>query len=459
MFYFPDIGARKNAAKLRRSLQESEGMRRAALHNLGCKVNAYETEAMQELLEKAGYTIVDFEDEADVYVVNTCSVTNVADKKSRQMLHRAKARNPKAAVVAAGCYVQAAAETLKADGAVDLVIGNNKKAELVPLLENFFAGKEEGESVIDISGTQEYEPLHIARQTEHTRAFIKVQDGCNQFCSYCIIPYTRGRVRSRRPEDVEAEVRRLASEGYREAVLTGIHLSSYGMDFQDGTDLLSLIRRIHGIDGIERIRFGSLEPRIITEEFASALAGMEKICPHFHLSLQSGCDETLKRMNRHYTVERYLDLIEYARAKVPGITFSSDIIVGFPGETEEDFEGTLDLVRKVGYMQLFTFIYSRREGTPAASYPDPTPRSEKTARMARLLKTQDEIAMALVKAQVGQTVRVLVEGYGRAEGALSGRLDNNLTVEFAGDPALLGSYAMVRLTGARATVLLGESAD
>ena len=324
-------------------------MRRAALHNLGCKVNAYETEAMQELLEKAGYTIVDFEDEADVYVVNTCSVTNVADKKSRQMLHRAKARNPKAAVVAAGCYVQAAAETLKADGAVDLVIGNNKKAELVPLLENFFAGKEEGESVIDISGTQEYEPLHIARQTEHTRAFIKVQDGCNQFCSYCIIPYTRGRVRSRRPEDVEAEVRRLASEGYREAVLTGIHLSSYGMDFQDGTDLLSLIRRIHGIDGIERIRFGSLEPRIITEEFASALAGMEKICPHFHLSLQSGCDETLKRMNRHYTCEEYLERCQILRNCFSNPAITTDVIVGFPGETEEEFEQTQEFLKTVHF--------------------------------------------------------------------------------------------------------------
>ena len=384
-------------------------MRRAALHNLGCKVNAYETEAMQELLEKAGYTIVDFEDEADVYVVNTCSVTNVADKKSRQMLHRAKARNPKAAVVAAGCYVQAAAETLKADGAVDLVIGNNKKAELVPLLENFFTGKEEGESVIDISGTQEYEPLHIARQTEHTRAFIKVQDGCNQFCSYCIIPYTRGRVRSRRPEDVEAEVRRLASEGYREAVLTGIHLSSYGMDFQDGTDLLSLIRRIHGIDGIERIRFGSLEPRIITEEFASALAGMEKICPHFHLSLQSGCDETLKRMNRHYTCEEYLERCQILRDCFSNPAITTDVIVGFPGETEEEFEQTQEFLKTVHFYEMHVFKYSRRAGTRADRMPDQIPEPVKTKRSAALLKLEAEMSKEYRASFLGKQAELLLE--------------------------------------------------
>ena len=384
-------------------------MRRAALHNLGCKVNAYETEAMQELLEKAGYTIVDFEDEADVYVVNTCSVTNVADKKSRQMLHRAKARNPKAAVVAAGCYVQAAAETLKADGAVDLVIGNNKKAELVPLLEDFFAGKEEGGSVIDISGTQEYEPLHIARQTEHTRAFIKVQDGCNQFCSYCIIPYTRGRVRSRRPEDVEAEVRRLASEGYREAVLTGIHLSSYGMDFQDGTDLLSLIRRIHGIDGIERIRFGSLEPRIITEEFASALAGMEKICPHFHLSLQSGCDETLKRMNRHDTCEEYLERCQILRECFSNPAITTDVIVGFPGETEEEFEQTQEFLKTVHFYEMHVFKYSRRAGTRADRMPDQIPEPVKTKRSAALLKLEAEMSKEYRASFLGKQAELLLE--------------------------------------------------
>ena len=264
-------------------------MRKAALHNLGCKVNSYETEAMQQLLEAAGYQIVDFEEKADVYIINTCSVTNVADKKSRQMLHRAKAKNPEALVVAAGCYAQAAGEKLLDDTAIDLVIGNNKKAELVQLLEERLAGREPQDAVIDISAAQEYEALHIERQADHTRAFIKVQDGCNQFCSYCIIPYTRGRVRSRRPEDVEEEVRTLAEKGYQEIVLTGIHLSSYGTDFkEEPQDLLELTKRLHQIPGVKRIRFGSLEPRLITEEFVRELSAMEKICPHFHLSLQSG---------------------------------------------------------------------------------------------------------------------------------------------------------------------------
>ena len=271
-------------------------MRKAALHNLGCKVNSYETEAMQQLLEAAGYQIVDFEEKADVYIINTCSVTNVADKKSRQMLHRAKAKNPEALVVAAGCYAQAAGEKLLEDTTIDLVIGNNKKAELVQLLEERLAGREPQDAVIDISAAQEYEALHIERQADHTRAFIKVQDGCNQFCSYCIIPYTRGRVRSRRPEDVEEEVRTLAEKGYQEIVLTGIHLSSYGTDFkEEPQDLLELTKRLHQIPGVKRIRFGSLEPRLITEEFVRELSAMEKICPHFHLSLQSGCDATLKR--------------------------------------------------------------------------------------------------------------------------------------------------------------------
>ena len=292
---------------------------------------------------------------------------------------------------------------------MDLVIGNNKKAELVPLLENFFAGKEEGESVIDISGTQEYEPLHIARQTEHTRAFIKVQDGCNQFCSYCIIPYTRGRVRSRRPEDVEAEVRRLASEGYREAVLTGIHLSSYGMDFQDGTDLLSLIRRIHGIDGIERIRFGSLEPRIITEEFASALAGMEKICPHFHLSLQSGCDETLKRMNRHYTCEEYLERCQILRNCFSNPAITTDVIVGFPGETEEEFEQTQEFLKTVHFYEMHVFKYSRRAGTRADRMPDQIPEPVKTKRSAALLKLEAEMSKEYRASFLGKQAELLLE--------------------------------------------------
>ena len=384
-------------------------MRRAALHNLGCKVNSYETEAMKELLQAAGYEIVDFEDKADVYVINTCSVTNVADKKSRQMLHRARTRNPQAVVVAAGCYVQAAGEKLKEDGAVDLIVGNNKKTELVPLLEEYFAGREHPDGVIDISAVQEYEPLHITAQTEHTRAFIKVQDGCNQFCSYCIIPYTRGRIRSRRMEDVEEEVRGLAKKGYQEVVLTGIHLSSYGLDFKDGTDLLALIRRIHQVDGIKRIRFGSLEPRIITDEFAKALSELPKVCPHFHLSLQSGCDDVLKRMNRHYTCEEYEERCQILRRYFEQPAITTDVIVGFPGETDEEFRQTKEFLKTIRFYEMHVFKYSRRAGTRADRMPDQVPETEKTERSAELLSLEAELSREYRSTFLGKTEEILLE--------------------------------------------------
>lgn len=384
-------------------------MRKAALHNLGCKVNSYETEAMKELLQAAGYEIVDFEDKADVYVINTCSVTNVADKKSRQMLHRARTRNPQAVVVAAGCYVQAAGEKLKEDGSVDLIVGNNKKTELVSLLEEYFAGREHPDGVIDISAVQEYEPLHITAQTEHTRAFIKVQDGCNQFCSYCIIPYTRGRIRSRRMEDVEEEVRGLAKKGYQEVVLTGIHLSSYGLDFKDGTDLLALIRRIHQVDGIKRIRFGSLEPRIITDEFAKALSELPKVCPHFHLSLQSGCDDVLKRMNRHYTCEEYEERCRILRRyfKQPAIT--TDVIVGFPGETDEEFRKTKEFLKTIRFYEMHVFKYSRRAGTRADRMPDQVPEPVKAERSAGLLSLEAEMSREYRSSFLGKNEEILLE--------------------------------------------------
>ena len=343
-------------------------MRTAALHNLGCKVNSYETEAMRQLLEEAGYGIVPFSERADVYIVNTCSVTNIADRKSRQMLHRAKKQNPEAVVVAAGCYVQAAAGELLRDLSVDVIIGNNKKKELVPILEAFFRERDEKkkpgnetakcEHVIEIGNTKEYENLKISRVDEHTRAFIKVQDGCNQFCSYCIIPYTRGRVRSRGLKDVEAEVRALAESGYKEIVLTGIHLSSYGVDFsgeEAAGDLLALIRRVHDVDGIERIRLGSLEPRVITEEFAAGLASLPKFCPHFHLSLQSGCDETLKRMNRRYTAGEFRKRCELLREVFDNPAITTDVIVGFPGETEEEFARTRQFLEAIGRIDVVAF--------------------------------------------------------------------------------------------------------
>lgn len=410
-------------------------MRRAALHTLGCKVNSYETEAMKELLENAGYEIVDFNDTADVYIINTCSVTNVADKKSRQMLHRAKAKNPDAIVVAAGCYVQAAGEKLLEDAAIDLVIGNNRKTELVPLLEERFAGLADTESIIDIGATGEYEALHITNQTEHTRAFIKIQDGCNQFCSYCIIPYTRGRVRSRRPEDIETEVKTLASRGFREIVLTGIHLTSYGIDFPksaakpgnvseaersadtDGAvsetgekiDLLSLIKRLHAIDGIERIRFGSLEPRVITEEFARELSALPKVCPHFHLSLQSGCDATLRRMNRHYTCEDYAARCEILRKYFKNPAITTDVIVGFPGETEEEFSETAKFLERVHFYEMHVFKYSRREGTRADRMPDQIPEPEKTRRSALLLELERRMSREYRESFLGTETTALLE--------------------------------------------------
>ena len=385
-------------------------MRKAALHNLGCKVNSYETEAMQQLLEAAGYEIVDFEDQADVYIINTCSVTNMADKKSRQMLHRAKAKNPDAVVVAAGCYVQAAGEKLKEDDAIDLVIGNNKKADLIPLLEECLAGKEVTGSIIDIGATHEYETLHIAKQADHTRAFIKVQDGCNQFCSYCIIPYTRGRVRSRRPEDVVAEVLDLTANGYQEIVLTGIHLSSYGVDFKDeNIDFLYLIKKIHEIEGVKRLRFGSLEPRVITEEFTSELAKLEKICPHFHLSLQSGCDETLKRMNRHYTAEEYYKGCEILRKYFKNPAITTDVIVGFAGETEEEFATTKAFLEKVNFYEMHVFKYSRRAGTRADKMPNQVPEPVKTKRSAELLALEAEMSKNYRASFLGTETEVLLE--------------------------------------------------
>lgn len=387
-------------------------MRKAALHNLGCKVNAYETEAMQQLLEAAGYEIVPFQDKADVYIINTCSVTNMADRKSRQMLHRAKKQNPDAVVVAAGCYVQAASEELKKDLAVDVIIGNNKKQDLVGILETYFSRQEERpDYVIPIGDTKEYEELKISRIADHTRAFIKVQDGCNQFCSYCIIPYTRGRVRSRRPEDVIREIETLAANGYQEFVLTGIHLSSYGVDFpqEEKETLLSLILRIHRLDGVKRIRLGSLEPRIVTEEFAGTLAGLEKICPHFHLSLQSGCDETLKRMNRHYTTAEYEECCRLLREHFDHPAITTDVIVGFPGETEEEFAATKEYLERIHFYEMHIFKYSRRAGTRADRMPDQIPEQVKTVRSDELLALEKEMSLEYRKSLLGCKKQVLLE--------------------------------------------------
>ncbi|MCI8416512.1 MAG: tRNA (N(6)-L-threonylcarbamoyladenosine(37)-C(2))-methylthiotransferase MtaB [Lachnospiraceae bacterium] len=381
--------------------------RKAALHNLGCKVNAYETEAMQQLLEEAGYEIVPFEEAADVYIINTCTVTNMADRKSRQMLHRARKRNPQAVVVAAGCYVQVAGEALTADGAIDLIVGNNRKQELISLLEDFLQGRKEA-GLLDLKHGAEYERLSLSRTGEHTRAYVKVQDGCNQFCSYCIIPYARGRVRSRKREDVLEEINRLAENGYREVVLTGIHLSSYGVDLE-GESLLDLILAVHEVEGIQRIRLGSLEPGIVTEKFAKTLAKLPKLCPHFHLSLQSGCDATLRRMNRRYTTEEYAQKCQLLRKYFTDPALTTDVIVGFPGETEEEFATTERFLEEICFFETHVFKYSRRKGTRADQMPNQVPEPIKTLRSSRLLELNERNRQAYQKLFFHRELEVLLE--------------------------------------------------
>ena len=382
--------------------------KKAALHNLGCKVNAYETEVMQQMLEEAGYEIVSFGEYADVYVINTCSVTNMADRKSRQMLHKAKKQNPDAVIVGAGCYIQTKEAKALVDESIDIVIGNNKKRELVDLIRQYEESHKKCSSIVDINHEkQEYEAMFLERTAEHTRAFIKVQDGCNQFCSYCIIPYARGRVRSRKLEDVLKEVQSLAEHGFKEVVLTGIHLSSYGVDTDD--NLLHLIEEVHKIEGIERIRLGSLEPRIVTEEFVAALAGMEKICPHFHLSLQSGCDATLKRMNRRYNTEEYKAGCDILRKYFTHPAITTDVIVGFPGETEEEFAATKQYLADIHFYEMHIFQYSKREGTKAAVMPDQIPEPVKKLRSNELLALEAKMSEEFREYYVGKEVTALME--------------------------------------------------
>ena len=385
--------------------------KKVALHNLGCKVNAYEVEAMQQLLEKAGYEIVPFTEGADVYLINTCTVTNIADRKSRQMQHKAKKMNPDAIVVAAGCYAQADTEKLKEDNAVDLILGNNQKTQIVEVLEEYEKEHSKQVQVIEINHTKEYEELSIEQTAEHVRAYIKVQDGCNQFCTYCIIPFARGRVRSRKIADVLREVETLASKGYKEVVLTGIHLSSYGVDFskEERVSLLSLIQAVSKVEGIQRIRLGSLEPRIITEEFLEGIVATGKVCPHFHLSLQSGCNKTLKNMNRRYSAQEYAEKCELIRKYYPAPALTTDVIVGFPMETEEDFEESYEFVKNIHFYETHIFKYSRRHGTKAAAMDGQLTEAVKTQRSEKLLELHDIRAKEYEEAMIGKTIELLLE--------------------------------------------------
>ncbi|MGO5336367.1 tRNA (N(6)-L-threonylcarbamoyladenosine(37)-C(2))-methylthiotransferase MtaB [Bilifractor sp. LCP19S3_H10] len=399
----------------RRKVKVSRG-KKAALHNLGCKVNAYELEAMQQMLEKAGYDIVPFEPGADIYVINTCTVTNIADRKSRQMLHKAKKMNPEAIVVAVGCYAQVRGEELEKDPAIDLVIGSNRKEDLIRELEQFRSSGEKQLDTSDWSVDRMYENLQIDRTEEHTRAFIKVQDGCNQFCSYCIIPYARGRVRSRKIPDVREEVMRLAASGVREIVVTGIHLCSYGRDMGEGEDLVALLRAIHDVSGIERIRLGSLEPGSMSENVIRSLSGLRKVCPHFHLSLQSGCARTLRDMNRHYTPEKFMEVVRLLRKYYEHPAITTDIITGFPGETEEDFEESRRFVSEVHFFETHIFPYSRREGTKAAAMKEQNTEAVKKQRGAVLRETDIRRRKEFLNYYIGRPVEVLFEEQIELEG-------------------------------------------
>lgn len=447
-------------------------MRKVAIHNLGCKVNSYEAESMEQMLRQAGYELVLFNERepADIYIINTCSVTNIADRKSRQMLHKAKKMNPSAVVVAAGCYVQADSEKAAADSAVDIVVGNNCKISIVEVLENYFKDRNENSRLLDLSQKQPYEELEIEEVNEHTRAYIKIQDGCNQFCSYCIIPYTRGRVRSRSLSEVTAEVTRLAQRGYQEIVLTGIHLSSYGID-TGGGDLLDAVRELNKIEGLKRIRLGSLEPRVITEQFVRAIAAMEKVCPHFHLSLQSGCDATLKRMNRRYTTAEYFEKCELLRRHFDAPAITTDVIVGFPGETEEEFEITKAFLEKVNFYEMHIFKFSRRKGTAADKMKNQIAEDIKTRRSAALLDLEKQMSAAYRRQFIGSTMPMLIEEICSVNGQafFMGYTKNYIRVQI---PAVrsaqfqektdirswVNQIVTVKMTGlsAEETVLLGE---
>lgn len=381
--------------------------KKAALHNLGCKVNAYETEAMEQLLLEAGYEIVDFNQTADVYIINTCSVTNIADRKSRQMIHKARKQNPTGIIVAAGCYVQTSQEEAASDQAIDILIGNNRKQDLLPLIEKFELERNKNTDIININQPTEYEELSIRECKEHTRAFVKVQDGCNQFCSYCIIPYARGRVRSRAKEEVIQEIKNLAENGYQEVVLTGIHLSSYGVDLDD--TLLSLIEEVHQVEGIKRIRLGSLEPGIITEDFVRRISSLPKVCPHFHLSLQSGCNETLKRMNRRYNVEEFAHNCRILRKYYEHPALTTDVIVGFPGETEEEFCETRRFLQEINFYEIHLFKYSRRKGTKADLMPEQLSEKTKAERSRILDLDQQPRKQAFIDYYKEREVEVLFE--------------------------------------------------
>lgn len=429
-------------------------MKKAASFALGCKVNQYESEAIAELFAEKGYEIVGIDEEADVYVINTCTVTNFGDKKSRQLIRKVKRQNENAIVAVVGCYAQTAPQELMKVEGVNLVIGTKDRAKIVEMVEHYDISRGVENHVTDIMKERVFEPLSIQKLANRTRAYLKIQDGCSQYCSYCIIPYARGPIRSREPQEVLAEVRRLADNGFKEVVLTGIHVASYGKDRRD-TSLLEILRQVHEVEGIERIRFSSIEPNVVTEEFAQAIAELPKVCDHFHLSLQSGCDRTLKEMNRKYDTEKYRQAAATLRKYLPHVALTTDIIVGFPGETEEDFQASYDFAKEIGFAKIHVFPYSPKRGTPAAARKDQLPNAVKSERSHKLIELSDRMAADFLREYVGQDVAVLYERMVE-DGIYEGHTTNYVKVRGRSEKDLTNKICKTHITKAEAEELFGE---
>ncbi len=431
-------------------------MKKVAFFTLGCKVNQYETEAMAELFEAENYEVVDFEEKADVYVINTCTVTNLSDRKSRQMIRKARRKNQNAIIAVVGCYAQISPEEVSSIPGVNLVIGTkqrNRIVEYIKEIENSGGGV--AAYVDDIMRTRDFEELKVESYKERTRAFLKIQEGCNQFCTYCIIPYARGPIRSRQPHDVLNEVRKLAESGFKEVVLTGIHVASYGKDI-GGITILDIIKKVHEIDGIERIRLGSIEPSTVTDEFIATARSLHKLCPHYHISLQSGCDKILKRMNRKYTSDDYRKVVDTLRANIPDVAITTDVMVGFPGETDEDFEETYKFVDEISFAHMHVFKYSPRKGTPAAGYSDQVPPEKKEERSNRLIELSKRKTEEFNGRFIGRTMKVLMEKEtDNQEGMLEGLTPNYIRVLCKGENSLKGRIVDVRLVENKVDHVIG----
>lgn len=430
-------------------------MKKAASFALGCKVNQYESEAIAELFAEKGYEIVGIEEEADVYVINTCTVTNFGDKKSRQLIRKVKRQNENAIVAVVGCYAQTAPQELMRVEGVNLVIGTKDRARIVEMVEQYDKSHGVENHVSDIMKERVFEPLSIQKLANRTRAYLKIQDGCSQYCSYCIIPYARGPIRSREPQEVLAEVRRLADNGFKEVVLTGIHVASYGKDRRD-TSLLEILWQVHEVEGIERIRFSSIEPNVVTEEFAQAMAELPKVCDHFHLSLQSGCDKTLKEMNRKYDTEKYRQAAATLRNYLPHVALTTDIIVGFPGETEENFQESYDFAKEMGFAKIHVFPYSPKRGTPAAARKDQLPNAVKSERSHKLIQLSDKMAADFLGEYVGQDVEVLYERMVE-DGVYEGHTTNYIKVRGRSEKDLTNKLCKTHITKTEGEELFGEA--